>query len=133
VRPVAQEGLLGGWLTLELSSPEAAEIVAGSRVRDPDCPRDVAWSPPKQHLELEALDQILRGVPQCRTSTIATGALLLLGVAGALRRSELVASDVPHIVTIPKSKTDRSEPVTSSRSPAATEPTCAPSAPYRPG
>jgi site-specific recombinase XerD len=70
---------------------------------------------PKRNLQLEDLDHILRMIPRTTHAGRRDAALLLLGLAGTLRRSELVAIDVEHIrreaegmiLTIPHSKGDQ--------------------------
>jgi integrase len=91
------------------ADPRVRRALRGARRRLPSVPGK------KQHLELEALDQILRRLPPTSHANRRDRALLLLGLAGALRRSELVAIDAVHIatvpegiiLTIPKSKTDQ--------------------------
>lgn len=52
---------------------------------------------PKENLQLEHLDHMLRAIPATTHDGRRDRALLLLGLAGALRRSELVAIDIEHI------------------------------------
>ena len=70
---------------------------------------------PKSNLALEDLDQMLRAIGTATHAARRDRALLLLGLAGALRRSELVAinrQDITRdpegiILTIARSKTDQ--------------------------
>jgi integrase len=70
---------------------------------------------PKRNLALEDLDHMLAAIPTTTHAGRRDRALLLLGLAGALRRSELVAIDCAHIrreaegmiLTIPHSKGDQ--------------------------
>jgi integrase len=69
----------------------------------------------KAALALEDLDQMLRGIPHATHAGRRDRALLLTGIAGAFRRSELVALDAEDIrfvpegmlVSIRRSKTDQ--------------------------
>lgn len=70
---------------------------------------------PKTNLALEDLDQMLRAIGTSTHAARRDRALLLLGLAGALRRSEIVAinyQDIARdpegiILTVPRSKTDQ--------------------------
>ena len=89
--------------------PLVRGAIRGARRHLPSAPEK------KQHLELEDLEEMLRHLPPTSHRGRRDRALLLLGIAGALRRSELVAIDVSDIkrvpeglvLTIGKSKTDQ--------------------------
>ena len=111
---------IGAWhrgLGLEdpTKHPTVREVLTGIRRRWAG--RDTAKPQPKLALELEALDVMLASEPLQPTTHAARRdrALLLVGLAGALRRSELVALDVDDVrwhpegmlLSIGKSKTDQ--------------------------
>ena len=95
----------------------------------------------KSNLQLEDLDHMLRAIPSTTHAGRRDRALLLLGLAGALRRSELVAIDCAHIrheaegviLTIPRSKGDQLGAGEETQSRSATVPTSVLFALSRPG
>jgi integrase len=68
----------------------------GARRRLPKAPGK------KQHLELQDLGRILHSLPPISHAARRDRALLLVGIAGALRRSELVTIDAGDIAPVPE-------------------------------
>lgn len=92
----------------------------------------------KEPITLGVLGQIVGAIDTSTTQGKRDKALVLLGYAGAFRRSELVAIDVAHIRTIgklvvhvPRSKTDQEGRGEKKHIPQATDSTICPVAAYR--
>jgi integrase len=78
------------------SDPRVRRALHGARRRLPEAPAK------KQHLELQDLDRMLRSLPPISQAARRDRALLLVGIAGALRPSELVAIDAGDIAPAPE-------------------------------
>ncbi len=78
------------------SDPRVRRALHGARRRLPRAPAK------KQHLKLQDLDRMLHSLPPTSHAARRDRALLLVGIAGALRRSELVTIDADDIAPVPE-------------------------------